>query len=242
MRYLIKFSYNGSKFYGFQRLNDKKTVQNELEKAISIINKKDTTLKGAGRTDKGVHAINQGAHFDLDFDIEVNRLKKALNNILNPYININEVFKVNEDFHARFSCIKKTYVYKIWIGKYSTFLYDYYLIYNRNIDINKLKEVAKVFKGKHNFKNFVSGERDNYDMNILDISIKKTNEEIDIIFTGKSFYRYMVRNLVGAFLDYNEDKCDIIDIKKMLDGDICKSLSTAPAQGLYLEEVCYEKK
>lgn len=240
MRYLIKFSYNGSKFYGFQRLNDKKTVQKELEKAISIINKKDTSVKGAGRTDKGVHAINQGAHFDLDFVIETDRLKKALNNILNPYININKVFKVKEDFHARFDCLKKTYVYKIWLGDANPFLYDYYNIYDKEINISKLLEVAEIFKGKHNFKNFVSGERNNYDMNILDISIKKTKEEVDIIFTGKSFYKYMVRNLVGAMLDYNEDKCDIILLKQMIeDENFDYQLSCAKAEGLYLDDVNY---
>lgn len=240
MRYLIRFGYDGSHFYGFQRLKDKESVQKTLEDALSIINKGTVLIKGAGRTDVGVHANCQCAHFDLDMDVPEDRLKVAINSIVHPYIHIVECQKVSADFHARFSVKRKKYVYKIWCGEYDPKKYDYYLFYDKKLDVDKLRECAAVFIGRHDFHNFVSGERDNYDMEIEDIEIIEKNEEIELVFTGKSFYRYMVRNLVGAILDYNEGKCDILLLKKMLeDKNFDYQLSCASAKGLYLEGVYY---
>lgn len=241
MRYLIKFSYDGSKFYGFQRLNDKISVQKTIEDSLLVIHKKPTPIKGAGRTDIGVHAIGQCAHFDLDIEIPVDRLKTAINSIVHPYIHISDCNVVNDDFHARFSVKRKKYVYKIWCGSYDPKKYDYYLMYNKKLDVDKLKECAKIFIGKHNFHNFVSGDRDNYDMDIENIEVIDKNEEVQIVFTGKSFYRYMVRNLVGSMLDYNEEKCDILLLGRMIeDENFNYQLSCASAKGLYLEGVYYE--
>ncbi len=240
MRYLIRFGYDGSHFYGFQRLKNKVSVQKTLEDALTIINKKLVEIKGAGRTDIGVHANCQCAHFALDMNIPVDRLKTALNSIVHPYIHIVECRKVSDDFHARFSVKRKKYVYKIWCGAYDPKKYDYYLMYDKKLDVDKLKECASVLIGKHDFHNFVSGSRDNYDMEIEDIEIVENGEEVDIVFTGKSFYRYMVRNLVGAMLDYHEGKCDILLLQKMLNNkDFDYQLSCASAKGLYLEGVYY---
>ena len=242
MRYFIKIQYDGSQFYGFQRQNSKKTVQQELEKALSIINKSPVGVKGAGRTDVGVHAYGQGVHFDLDIDIPVDRFMRAINSIVHPYIHVVECRKVSNDFHARFSVKRKKYVYKIWCGEYDPRKFDYYLMYDKEIDVNKLKECASVLLGRHDFHNFVSGCRDNYGMEIERIEIIERENEIQIVFTGKSFYRYMVRNLVGAMLDVNEGKCDKLLLRKMLeDKNFNYQLSCASAKGLYLEGVYYEE-
>ncbi len=241
MRFVIKFQYDGSKFFGFQRQRDKKSVQECLEKALTIINKKEVLIKGAGRTDVGVHANGQCAHFDLDINIGPKNLIKSLNNIVRPYINIIDCYLVQKNFHARFNVLKKVYVYKIWRGDFSPFKEDYFLQYNKKIDLAKIKECARLFTGAYNFHNFVSGERDNYDSIIYDIEVKEMAHEIQIIFTGTSFYRYMIRNLVGAMLDYNEGKCDIVLLNRMLkDQSFNYQLRTAPAKGLYLERIFYE--
>lgn len=241
MRYLIKIQYDGSKFYGFQRQSDKKTIQGELENALTIINKAPVVIKGAGRTDIGVHAMGQCAHFDLNFAIPEERLITAINRIVHPYIHIIDCYKVEEDFHARFSVKQKEYVYKIWISDFKPCLADYYLIYENKLHIKKLKECSKLFLGVHDFHNFVSGERDNNTAIITDVKFMKEKDYITITFIGKSFYRYMVRNLVGAMLDYNEVKCDLNLIKRMLnEKDFNYQLRTAPANGLYLKEVKYE--
>lgn len=243
MRYFIRFSYDGSKFYGFQRQKDRASVQKSLEDALTILDKNLVEVKGAGRTDVGVHALAQCAHFDIQNQIPPQRLLRAINSIVHPYINILECEIVSNDFHARHSALGKKYVYKIWTGDYSPLFYDYYLMYDKTIDIKKLEECAKVFIGKHDFHNFVAGERINYNNEIFDITFKKEDNFLEIHFYGKGFYRYMVRNLVGAMLDYNEDKCEIYDIKKMLEEkDYHKTLRCAKANGLYLEGVLYEDK
>ncbi len=240
MRYLVELSYDGSNFNGFQRLNDERSVQAELEHALSIINKADVEVKGAGRTDKGVHALGQRAHFDLDVDVPIDRLKTALNDILPGDIRIISIEKVTPDFHARFNVTKKVYEYKINTGEYDVFKNNYYYQYKYDFNIDILKEVASLFIGVHNFKNFVSGERDNYEAIIYNIDINKDNDIITITFEGKSFYRYMVRNLVGAMLDVARGKATIEDVKNMLDNyDIDKHLSCAPANGLYLNKIYY---
>lgn len=240
MRYLVTISYDGSNFYGFQRLNNKRTVQSEIEKVLKIINKKDVEIKGAGRTDKGVHAYGQRAHFDLDIDIPSDRLLKAMNDSLPNDIRITDIKVVNNDFHARFNVKKKIYQYRINTGEYDPLKNNYYYQFDYKIDISKIKQAIEILKGEHNFKNFVSGERDNYDAIIYDIILEEKEESIILTFEGKSFYRYMVRNLVGAILDVSTGKNSIDELKKMLDNvKVAKQMSCAPAQGLYLMKIFY---
>ena len=240
MRYLATIAYDGSNFYGFQRLNEERSIQNVLENALSIINKNFVEIKGAGRTDKGVHAYGQRVHFDLDVNIPIGNLKRALNDILPDDLKIKNIEVVDENFHARFNVKKKKYQYKINMGEYDPLLHNYYYQLNYRIDVNKLREVSSILLGLHNFKNFVSGERENYDAIIYNIDIKLDNDIIIIEFTGKSFYRYMVRNLVGAMLDVASNKATLDDIKDMLNNyEVKKVLSCAPACGLYLLEIEY---
>ena len=239
MNYLLKISYDGSKFYGFQRLKNYNTVQKVLEEALSKINKKEVSIKGAGRTDRGVHAIDQAVSFKLDVNITKEGLKKGLNSLIEPYIYVKEVIEVDDNFHARFNVKKKTYLYKINIGEYNPLLSDYVCQLNYKIDVDKLYVVSKLFLGVHNFKNFVSGERDNYECIIYDISINVIDNIVNIEFNGKSFYRYMVRNLVGTMIDYSRNKIDIDRVKKMLDSSNYLPSYTAPACGLYLKKIEY---
>lgn len=241
MKYLIKIAYDGSKFYGFQRLKNKDTVQKKLEDALTILDQNPVIIKGAGRTDRGVHARGQYAHFELFHDIPEKNLLNAINKMVHPFIHVLLIRKVKKDFHARFSVVNKKYVYQIWTGEFTPFLENYYLQYNREIDLEKWKKCAALFIGSYNFHNFVSGERENYNAMINNIEIKQANDKIQILFEGKSFYRYMVRNLVGALIDYNENRCNLEIIKRMLeDKNYNYQLRTAPANGLYLEDIEYD--
>lgn len=239
MRYLIVISYDGSKFYGFQRLNDYNTVQKVLEEALSLINKSPVLVKGAGRTDRGVHAIGQCVSFDLDVNITIDGLRKALNSIIKPYIYVKEVYVVDKDFHARFNTIKKKYVYKINLGDYNPLMSDYVYQCEYKLDLERMKEVAKLYLGVHDFHNFVSGERDNSKCIIYDINFSVDNNILNIEFVGKSFYRYMVRNLVGMMIEVGRGKVDISNVKKMLDSIDEIFGYTAPACGLYLMDIDY---
>lgn len=240
MRYLMKVSYDGSGFYGFQRLNDYRTVQKVLEEALGVINKGDVLVKGASRTDKGVHAYGQMIHFDIDYDIPADRLMYAVNRILDNDIRVLDCKKVDNDFHARFNVKRKKYVYKINLGDFDCLKSRYFLQVYEKLDIDKMRECAKVFLGYHDFRNFVAGERDNYLMCVEDIKFNVSNDILEIEFLGKSFYRYMVRNMVGAMLEVGMHKKEICDVSKMLDDYmIKKQMMTAPACGLYLMDIEY---
>lgn len=236
----MKVSYDGSGFYGFQRLNEYRTVQKVLEEALGVINKGDVLVKGASRTDKGVHAYGQMVHFDIDYDIPADRLMYAVNRILDNDIRVLDCKKVDNDFHARFNAKRKKYVYKINLGDFDCLKSRFFLQVFEKLDIDKMRECAKVFLGCHDFRNFVAGERDNYLMCVEDIKFNMNNDILEIEFVGKSFYRYMVRNMVGAMLEVGMHKKEICDVSKMLDDYmIKKQMMTAPACGLYLMDIEY---
>lgn len=239
MNYLIRIAYDGSKFYGFQRLKGKISVQDVLERALSKINKSFVEVKGAGRTDRGVHANGQCVSFHLDVNISCEGLKKGLNSLIGPYIRIKDCALVNENFHARFNVLKKTYVYKINLGEYNPICCDYIYQCPYNLDVNKMKKVADLYLGIHNFHNFVSGTRENYDSILYGIFFSCKEEILEISFTGRSFYRYMVRNLVGAMLEVGRGKVDISYVLEMLGSEKEMTCFTAPACGLYLENIEY---
>ena len=239
MRYLIKVQYDGSKFFGFQRLNNELSVQKEIEETLSKIFKENINIKGAGRTDKGVHALAQMAHFDTPFFIKEDNLKKAINRLINKYIYIEDCKLVDDNFHARFSVQEKTYIYKIYTGEYTPLKKDYYWNYPYSINLELMKKCAKLFIGVHDFENFVSGYRDNYQAIIYDIIINKKEDIITITFKGKSFYRYMVRSLVGAMVDVARGKVTLFDIENSLNKKTAQKFNVALASGLYLTDIKY---
>ncbi len=240
MRYLISISYDGSKFYGFQRLLKHHTVQKSIEEALSIIAKQSVLIKGFGRTDRGVHAYDAKATFDLSINIDLLSLQKALNRLLHPYIYITNIKQVPPNFHPRFNVLKKEYIYKINMGQYNPLYADYYYQPDPKPDIKKMVACSQLFVGIHNFKNFTSGKRSNYESIIYDIKFIEKDNILLIKFIGKSFYRYMIRNLIGAMLDVANTKASIEDIKKALEHpEIKKQFKTAIPNGLYLNKIEY---
>lgn len=239
MNYLITIAYDGSKFYGFQRLNELESVQKVLEDALTKINKKEVVVKGAGRTDRGVHANGQRVSFKLDIKISTDGFKEALNSLVKPYIYVKEVLEVSEDVHARFSVKKKKYIYKINMGEYEPILTDYIYQPEYKLDIDKMEEVAKLYLGVHDFHNFVAGEREDTKAIIHNIDFVMKDNILNIIFEGKSFYRYMVRNLVGMMIEVGRGKDKITKVEEMLNSNEEMYGYTAPACGLYLESIEY---
>lgn len=237
MRYLMEISYDGSKFYGFQRQNNLRSVQKDLEDILSKYFKTDIQIKGAGRTDRGVHANGQRAHFDVDKTVSLGELKNYINSHSKD-LKVKSIKIVSEDIHSRFSVKKKHYSYKISLNSK-----DYnsdYCYYQKKLDIKLMKEASKLFLGIHNFQNFVSGTRDNYECIIYKIKFRKFFHRLTIHFYGKSFYRYMVRNMVGALIDVGKNKVKPERIAELLVSEKTdKMLSTAPAKGLTLEKIYY---
>lgn len=239
MNYLITIAYDGSKFYGFQRLNELNSVQKCLEDALTKINKKEVVVKGAGRTDRGVHALGQRVSFKLDIKITEEGIKEALNSLVKPYIYVKKVEEVSDEVHARFSVKKKKYRYKINMGEYNPIITDYVYQTEYKLDIDKMKEVAELYIGIHDFHNFVAGEREDAQAIIYNIDFIWEDDILNIIFEGKSFYRYMVRNLVGMMIEVGRGKEDISKVKEMLNNSQEIYGYTAPACGLYLESIEY---
>ncbi len=234
-KYLLTFSYDGSLFYGFQRQNNVRNVQGELEAALSNILETDVVIKGSGRTDAGVHALCQCAHF------EVTSIPDDLCSLINSKLNdikILSVEEVSDDFHARYGVMSKTYEYKLSFDRSKD--KNYYLVYYKDLDFDKMVEASKLFVGTHDFRNFVSGTRDDYISTIFDVTLVKEENDIIFRFTGKGFYKYMVRNLVGALIDVGKGKVTYDYIKDCLENyEERRQLSTAHANGLYLVDIKY---
>ena len=244
MKYLITFSYDGSKYYGYQKQPSKKTIQKEIEDVLFQLNSNnDVIISASGRTDSGVHALNQKAHFVLNNQFEPEKLKYTMNKMLSESIYIKNVEIVNDDFHARFDVRKKKYTYKINIGEYNPIDYNYILQYNKPLNIKEMEKAITLFEGKHNFKSFtkIDEEKENYEREIFETNITLDNNIISISFVGSGFMRYMVRNMVGLLVEIGSMKRDykcVSDIIKKEDRK--ESGITIAANGLYLEDVFYE--
>ncbi len=235
MKYMLVIAYDGSKFYGFQRQKTMRSVQGYLEEILTKVLNEPIEIKGAGRTDAKVHAKYQVVHFVTTKP--VNNLKAKLNSLLKD-VRIKKVQKVNDDFHARHSVKNKTYLYKIDLSLKKD--NNYYTLINNKLNITKMKKASKLFLGTHDYHNFVAGKRDNYITTISKINIYKINKTIYLKFKGTAFYRYMVRNLVGALIEVGKGKVDIEVIESMLKfSEKEKRLPTARPEGLYLINIEY---
>lgn len=241
MKFLIKFAYDGTNFSGFQYQPGKRTIEEELNKVlIKINNNHKTTIVATGRTDAKVHALSQYAHVNLDVNITEYKLKRAMNSYLDDDIHVLEVKKVDDSFHARYNVLSKTYKYYINLGEYNPTRRNYELQYNHTLNIEKMKEAIKVFLGEHDYRAFVTQnkEKDNCIRTITKAEIEEKNNILIITFTGNGFLRYQVRNMVGILIRIGENKLTKEQLSEiLLSCDRTKSGKTAPACGLYLEKV-----
>ncbi|HIT11782.1 MAG TPA: tRNA pseudouridine(38-40) synthase TruA [Candidatus Pelethosoma merdigallinarum] len=247
MRYLITFAYDGSGYKGYQKQPKKKTIQGELEKALKTINN-DTKVEvhASGRTDAGVHAHNQKAHFDLEINITPSNLQKALNSLTPKDIYIRRVEPVSETFHARFNVKAKEYVYKINMGEYDPIERNYVYQYNKKLDVVEMERALKYLEGEHDFKSFSKAdeEKEDYVRRIVQTNLIRTLKnvnKIEIVFLGTGFLRYQVRNMVGTLIEIGEGKRKSEDIIEILNAkDRRKAGKTAAPEGLYLNDVFYD--
>lgn len=246
MRYLITFAYDGSIYSGYQKQIGKNTIQNQIEQVLYKLNSnKVVSLHATGRTDAGVHALNQKAHFDIQKTFDLEKLKNSMNKMLPNDIYVKKVEIVSDSFHARFDVKSKEYIYKINIGEYNPLQTNYVLQYNNKLNIDKMKEALKYIEGTHNFKSFTktTPEIIDYRRTILktDVNLDANDNNIVIIsIVGTGFMRYMVRNIVGFLIDVGSGKKEpesVIAILKL--EDRCASSKTAPACGLYLKDIFY---
>ena len=246
MRYLITFSYDGSEFAGYQKQPRKRTIQGVFEEALKEINdNKAVSLCASGRTDAGVHALNQKAHFDLNVKITPDKLYRALNSLLPDDIYVRKVDSVSDNFHARFNAIGKEYIYKINMGEYNPIERNYVFQYCHKLDIVAMERAISYFEGEHNFKSFTKANDEivDYVRKISQTSIVRDSKNLNMLvitFVGTGFMRYMVRNMVGLLIEIGEGKRKPEDVMEILKQENrIFAGKTAPACGLYLRNVFY---
>ena len=227
MKYFMTFSYDGTNFSGYQKQPNKRTIQKEIEDVLMQINDgKSVSIHSSGRTDAGVHAINQKAHFKLDINISPERLIRGMNSLLPLDIYVKNIVMVADDFHARFDATGKEYIYK-------------------KLDLVSMERGLKYLEGTHNFKSFVKTDEEivDYDRTIIETSLVRDSKDVNkitISFVGNGFLRYMVRNMVGLLIEIGEGKRKPEDIMEILKCEDRKFAGrTAHACGLYLKNVFY---
>lgn len=242
----MTFSYDGTNFNGYQKQPKKRTIQKEIEDVLKQINDgNDVSIYSSGRTDAGVHALNQRAHFDMNIKISPDRLLKGMNSLLPDDIYVKNIEIVDDDFHARFNAIGKEYIYKINMGDYDPIERNYVYQLCKKLDVVSMERGLKYLEGTHNFKSFTKTDEDivDYVRKISQVSLVRDSKDINkiiITFVGTGFLRYMVRNMVGLLIEIGEGKRkpeDIIDIFKHEDRRFAGK--TAPSCGLYLRNVFY---
>jgi tRNA pseudouridine38-40 synthase len=237
-KYKITIEYLGTAFSGWQRQNNAISVQQILEDSIYKLTAEKTILYVAGRTDAGVHAIGQVAHFTLKKNIEPFILQRAINHLSRPYpISIIESVRIDDDFHARFSSIKRHYIYRI-INRSSKLVLNLGRAWHitQKLNIESMQLASTYLIGKHDFTSFRgSGCMANSPIRTLShINIIKNNDEIIFEVSAQSFLYHMVRNIVGSLVYVGIGKWSPEHIQTILKAKSRSSAGpTAPPDGLY---------
>ena len=243
-RYKIILEYLGAGYCGWQRQKETLSLQQIIEAAIFSFSKEQVTLIVAGRTDAGVNAYAQVAHFDLEKQYNPKNLMHSINHFSRPHtIGVVAAEVVGEEFHARFSAKARHYVYKI-LNRHSVNIINRGLQNHvrHDLDIEKMQKAANYLLGHHDFSSFRASEcQSNSPIRTLNkIEIVKHGENIEIYFSALSFLHHMVRNIVGSLLMVGNGTWEVEKIKKILEAKDRKVAGpTAPAEGLYFLKVDY---
>jgi len=244
-RYQILIEYVGTYYVGWQIQKNGNSIQKTIQLALSKILGKKTILYGSGRTDAGVHAIEQSAHFDIKNKIQnIDRLIKSLNFFLNSkMISIIKIKKKNINFHARHSAKKRIYLYIIQNRlSPSTINKDREWHIRKKLDINLIKKGAKKLVGTHDFSTFRASNCSSKSpiRTIDEILVSKSKNQIKLKFKSKSFLKNQVRSMVGCLKYLGEKKWDLRKFKEVINNKDRKEVAPpAPACGLYLEKIIY---
>ncbi len=246
MRYKITMEYDGTNLVGWQKQRDGQSVQEYLEQAIEGFSHQKTEVFAAGRTDAGVHALGQVAHFDLDTDLSEYKMQESLNALLRELqapVAILQTEKVGADFHARFSAKGRGYIYRILNRRGASPLLInrvWHVTYPLNIEA--MQKGAEYLLGHHDFSSFRgSGCQAKSPLKTLDkLDITQSGDEIIFTVEARSFIYHQVRNMVGTLMQVGNGKLQPEDVKNILEAcDRTKAGISAPAYGLYLYKVMY---
>jgi tRNA pseudouridine38-40 synthase len=241
LRYFIELSYNGNAYHGWQNQPKEISVQEVIEKALSLLLKETVSIMGAGRTDTGVHAQQMFAHFDTEIDFIEQDLVFKLNSFLPKDIAVHDIFKVKVDAHARFNALSRTYLYRITLQK-NVFNFDNAYYVKQDLDVEKMKEASKIL---FQYKDFQCFSKVNTDVKTYHCDIMKAewffeNNELHFVIKADRFLRNMVRAIVGTMVQIGLGKLQVEDLHTIIKS---KNRSEAgfsvPAHALYLTKIEY---
>ena len=236
--------YDGTQYRGWQRQKNGVSIQQVLEEKIAVITRETVKVIGSGRTDAGVHAFAQVAHFKTASPIPGKSLQDGLNSLLPKDIVIRELTDVDASFHARIDVKSKIYLYRIFNGRTRTALYrNYAWAVHKPLDLQAMQEGASKLIGRHDFTSFSAVHTDvaTFTRTIRDISVTSTSRGfIEILVEADGFLRYMVRTIAGTLVEVGKGRRQPGDMEGILNArDRNMAGMTAPAQGLFLKEVKY---
>jgi len=245
MRYFIEFSYKGTKYSGWQRQNNAISVQQLLDEALSLILRENIESVGSSRTDTGVHAEQQYAHFDFIKGIpDTSLLTYKLNSLLPADIAVHRIFEVEDTAHSRFDASYRRYEYRI-IRRKNVFLNDTSHIFHKPLDIARMNTAASLLLKHTNFESFskIHTQVNNFLCDITQAEWLEKDNMLIFSIRSNRFLRGMVRALVGTLLEVGTGKKTIEDFEKIiLAQDRSKAGPQAPPEGLFLVEVGYPER
>ncbi len=240
---LLTISFDGSAYHGWQVQENAVTVQQTLQDALEHICSRRDNIVGCSRTDAGVHANMYCCNIRTESVIDCNKLVGALNAVLPRDIAATDCKEVDFDFHARYDCKSKEYIYKIWNSpNKNPFLYNYSLHYKYPLDEKFLSEQAKMFVGTHHFDSFCAAGSsvDDTERTVMNACVEREGDMVIFRVEADGFLYNMVRIMVGTLIDISRGKIP----PDSIDGIIAaknRSVAgyTAPAHGLYLNKIHY---
>lgn len=244
MRIKLTIQYDGTNFFGYQKQDPKRTIQDELEKVLQTMHRKPVQTFASGRTDSFVHALGQVVHFDTTLDLKEDEWLRAFRAMLPDDIKVIKAERVSNNFHSRFDAKKKVYQYIILNDEQHDLFrrhYEWHVPYKLSID--RMIEASKHIVGTHDFTAFSSSKtnvKGDKTRTIYDLSIKQDDNRIIIEVTGNGFLTHMVRIIAGTLVDIGTGKKSIDCITEAFETKDRNKLGiTAPGHGLYLKEVIY---
>jgi len=242
MIYFIELAFDDTNYYGWQKQKNGISVQQIINEKLSLKLGELIEVTGAGRTDAGVHAEHFVAHFETNTEIKTDFIQD-MNKFLPNDITFNSVNKVNDDAHARFSAITRTYQYRISIKK-NPFLWNFTHYYYGKLNIENMNKAASILINVSDFTSF-SKLHGNTKTNICKVLKAEWQQKDDLIIftiTANRFLRNMVRAIVGTLLEVGKEKISIKDFEKIIEAkDRCMASTSAPAKGLFLTGIEYDK-
>jgi len=249
MNYKLLLQYDGTDFHGWQSQEELRTVQGEIEQACSLIEGRSVNVHGSGRTDSGVHAEGQVASVALERDITPQKLRAAINGNVGKDVRVLQVEVVSDEFHARYSALGKTYVYRVVNAAVLSPFWSRYAHHEaRALDVEKMRAAGELFLGRHDWTAFSAAQSDVEDRvrTITELEVSRRFDArsrstlIEIKVSAEGFLRYMVRSIAGALMAAGRSELGHSAIEQAIETGVRPIVAaTAPACGLTLLSVKY---